>query len=411
MVSIVHTSTQPSAPLPALDLKVTLVVSDLSKSGAGRWGGAVRPFLLAQALRKLGCRVKLVGFTFGETAPIAPTPDLEIVAVPGSPYPQFLKSAGALLREIHGDVIYAYKPKPTSFGVALLQKLRTKRPLILDIDDWELSWHGGEQSNYRPTPKQFARDVLKPNGALRNPDHPVYLRWMEALVSRADAVTLHTQFLQNRFGGVYVPNGKDIALFNPDHYDSPTLKQKYGLEGCRTLMFPGAPRPYKGVEDVLMALEQLNQPDLRLVIVGGSPYDDYDRQLSERWGKWIIQLPKTPHAHMPEVIAAADVIVVPQRDTPAAQAQFPLKLTDGMAMAKPILATRVGDIPRILGNTGYLVDPDSPAQLATQIEWVFADLEAAIALGKQARQRCIEHCSIEAMATCLATVMTSLSAD
>jgi glycosyltransferase involved in cell wall biosynthesis len=408
MVSIVHPPTQPSAPFPALDLKVTLVVSDLSKSGAGRWGGAVRPFLLAQALRKLGCQVKLVGFTFGETAPIAPVPDLEIVTIPGSQYPQFLKSAQTLLHHIDGDVIYAYKPKPTSFGVALLQKLRTKRPLILDIDDWELSWHGGEQSNYHPTLKQLARDLLKPNGALRNPDHSVYLRWMEAFVPRADAVTLHTQFLQNRFGGIYVPNGKDIALFNPNHYDSPTLKQKYGLTGYRTLMFPGAPRPYKGVEDVLMALEQLNQPDLRLVIVGGSPYDDYDRQLTDRWGNWMIQLPKTPHAQMPEVIAAADVIVVPQRDTPAAQAQFPLKLTDGMAMAKPILATRVGDIPRILGDTGYLVDPDSPAQLATQIEWMFAHLEEATTLGKQARQRCIDHCSIEAMATSLATVMASL---
>ena len=43
---------------------------------------------------------------------------------------------------------------------------------------------------------------------------------------------------------------------------------------------------------------------------------------------------------MPEIVSAADVIVVPQRNTPAAQAQFPLKLTDGMAMAKPILATQ-----------------------------------------------------------------------
>lgn len=408
MVSIAHTPTYPSAPLPTLDLKVTLVVSDLSKSGAGRWGGAVRPFLLAQALQKLGCRVKLIGFTFGETALIAPVPGLEVVAIPGSQYPQFFKSASTLLQQIDGDIIYAYKPKPTSFGIALLQKLRTQRPLILDIDDWELSWHGGDQSNYHPTLKQLARDLLKPNGALRNPDHSVYLRWMEAFVARADAVTLHTQFLQNRFGGVYVPNGKDIALFNPQHYDSLALKQKYGLEGYRTLMFPGAPRPYKGVEDVLIALEQLNQPDLRLVIVGGSPYDDYDCQLTDRWGNWIIQLPKTPHAQMPEVIAAADVIVVPQRDTPAAQAQFPLKLTDGMAMAKPILATRVGDIPRILGDTGYLVDPDAPEQIAAQICRIFADPAAAAQQGIRARNRCIEHCSIEAMAASLATVITSL---
>lgn len=395
--------------LPRFDsLKISLVISDLSQSGAGRWGGAVRPFLLAQALQKLGCTVKLVGFHFGEAGAISSHADLPVIAVPGSTYPRFLQSAQNLLKHVDGDIIYAYKPKPTSFGVALLQKLRTKRPLLLDIDDWELSWHGGDASTYRPTPRQLARDLCKSNGALRHPDHPIYLKWMERWVSQADAITVHTQFLKQRFGGVYVPNGKDVSLFNPEHYDAKALKQKYGLANYRVLMFPGAPRPYKGVEDVLMAIEQLNQPDLRLVIVGGSPYDDYDGQLMAKWGKWMIKLPKIPHTQMPEVIAAADAIVVPQRDTPAAQAQFPLKLTDGMAMAKPILSTRVGDIPTILGDTGYLVDPDSPEQLAAQIAWIFAHPAAAAAQGERARRRCVEHCSIDTMAALLSKVIAQV---
>jgi glycosyltransferase involved in cell wall biosynthesis len=170
-------------------------------------------------------------------------------------------------------------------------------------------------------------------------------------------------------------------------------------------MFPGAPRPYKGVEDILTALEQLNWPDLRLVIVGGSPYDEYDQQLIERWGKWIIKLPKAPYSQMPEIISAADCIVVPQQDVPAAQAQFPLKLTDGMAMAKPILATRVGDIPRIVGDTGELAEPSNPAQLAQGVEAIFSDLDRANARGQRARSRCVEHYSIEAMARTLAEIL------
>jgi glycosyltransferase involved in cell wall biosynthesis len=411
MISSAPSSSQSHLPLQLpgfTNLSVSIVVSDLSNSGAGRWGGAVRPFLLAQALQKLGCTVKLVGFQFGEAGAIASTPDLPIVTLPGHPYPRFVQSVRSVLPQINGDIIYAYKPKPTSFGVALLQKLRTRRPVIIDIDDWELSWHGGDEWCYRPSLKQLVRDVLKPNGALRLPDHPLYLKWTERLIARADAVTVHTQFLQRRFGGTYVPNGKDVALFNPDRYDTQALKQKYGLSDYRVLMFPGAPRPYKGVEDVLMAIDRLNDPALRLVIVGGSPYDNYDSQLMAKWGQWIIKLPKIPHALMPEVIAAADVIVVPQRDTPAAQAQFPLKLTDGMAMAKPILATRVGDIPAILGETGYLVDPEAPDQLAAQIQWIFAHFEDAIDRAKQARLRCIEQCSIDTMAMNLASVITQV---
>jgi len=173
-------------------------------------------------------------------------------------------------------------------------------------------------------------------------------------------------------------------------------------------MFPGAPRPYKGLEDVLAALAQLNQPDLRLVIVGGSPYDDYDTQLIQQWGQWIIKLPKYPVSAMPDILAAAHIVVVPQRDTPAALAQFPLKLTDGMAMAKPILATQIGDIPDILGDTGYLVEPSNPEQMAEKIAWIFQHLESATEQGKKARERCINFYSIDTMANILCQLIENL---
>nr|WP_290222664.1 glycosyltransferase family 4 protein [Trichocoleus desertorum] len=390
--------------------KISLIVGDLSQSGAGRWGGAVRPFLLSQALKKLNYDVEILGFVSEAEAndPIATTSDIAIRQIVGGTYPKFFTSAKQLLTKVDGDIVYAIKLKASSFGLSLFNKLLNRRPVILDIDDWELSWHGGDQWRYRPTAKQLGRDILKPDGALRSPDHPLYLAGMERLVRYADAVTLHTQFLQKRFGGIYVPNGKDTSLFDPQNHDPVESRAKYGLSNYRILMFPGAPRPYKGIEDVLMALDRLNQPDLRLVIVGGSPYDDYDAQLTQRWGRWMIQLPKTPHQLMPEVVSAAHIIVVPQRDTPAAQAQFPLKLTDGMAMAKPILSTKVGDIPEILGETGYLVEPSSPEAIAEKISWMFQNLEEANQRGIQARERCIRHYSIDSMATTLSNVIANL---
>ena len=87
-------------------------------------------------------------------------------------------------------------------------------------------------------------------------------------------------------------------------------------------MFPGTARPHKGLEDVLTALEQLNQPDLKLVLVGGREIDDgYLENLINKWGKWLIKLPAQPLDSMPEVVAAADIIVVPQRDEPTANSK------------------------------------------------------------------------------------------
>jgi glycosyltransferase involved in cell wall biosynthesis len=388
-------------------LKISILVSDLSSKGAARWGGAVRPFLLAQALLQLGHEVKMFGVAYDRAAPPIAT-RIPITAIPCQYHAGFIGSAIALsklLPKIDGDLLYAVKLKPTSYGIGLLKKLQSRRPLLVDIDDWEMSWFGGDNWQYRPKPKQLAKDLLRADGSLKHPDHPLYLKWMEGLITHADAVTIHTQFIQKRFGGTYIPNGKDTLLFSPDRYDAETSRVKYGLKDFKILMFPGAPRPYKGIEDVLIALDKLDRNDLRLAIVGGSPYDDYDKQLIAKWGRWIIKIPKAPVEAMPEIVAAAHAIVVPQRNTPAALAQFPLKLTDGMAMAKPILATTVGDIPEILSDTGYLVDPDSPKQIAAKIEWIFENLEAANQKGKQARQRCIERYSIEAMAAILAKVL------
>ncbi len=397
---------QQPIPDPSLPT-VSILASDLSQQGAGRWGGAVRPFLLAQALQRAGYGVEIVGFTRDRHILTAQT-DIPIRAISVDGLRWGIRPIQALYNQLRGDIIYAYKLKPSSFGLALLHRFRHRQPVILDIDDWELSWHGGDQWRYRPSLKQLGRDLFKPDGALRQMDHPVYLKHVERWVPYANHVTTHTQFSQARFGGTYIPNGKDVALFDPSLYDPEESRRRFGLADYRVVMFPGAPRPYKGLEDLLAAIAQLNQPDIRLVIVGGSPYDDYDQQLAARWGQWIVQLPGLPAEQMPAVVAAAHVVAVPQRHTPAALAQFPLKLTDGMAMAKPILATRVGDIPTILGDTGYLADPDSPADLANQLEAIFADWPQAQRLGQTARERCCQFYSLDAMATQLKQVLANL---
>lgn len=384
-------------------LKISLLVWNLSTND-----GFIRASLLQKALDHLGHEVEILGFLFDKGLYAAIPSQTKVFTVEGDKFPGFFKSAAKLLKKIDGDIIYAIKPQPASFGVGLIKKIFHKKPVILDIDDWEMSWHGGDEWRYRPTPKQFASSLLKPDGALRHPNHPLYLKWMEKLVNQANAVTLHTSFLQERFGGFYVPNGKDTSLFDPDKYNPEESRIRHGLSGYRILMFPGAPRPYKGLEDVLVALDKINQPDLKLAIVGGSPYDNYDEQLMEKWGRWIIKLPKYPADIMPDVVAAAHVVVIPQRDTPETRAQFPLKLTDGMAMAKPVLSTRVGDIPEILGETGYLVEPSSPEQLAEQIQLIFQDLDLANQRAKKARERCVEKYSIESMASSLKSVIASL---
>ncbi len=376
-------------------LKVSVLAPDVSG------GGMTRVYLVSQILQRLGHRVEVIGCQFGDAIYPPPPDTLTVSSVPGKRLPGFMGSALQLLNQVQGDVIYAIKPRFTSLGLALLKKMYTRRPVLLDIDDWELSWFGGERYAYRPTVKQLARDILKPDGALRDLEHPFYIALGESWVHQADAITVNNRFLQQKFGGHYLPNSKDTHIFDPQRFDPARSRQKYGLSDYRVLMFPGTARPHKGLEDVLIALDQLNQPDLRLVMVGGRKPDGYEDELMARWPQWLIKLPRFPLHQMAEVVAAAHVVVVPQRDTPTAQAQFPIKLTDGMAMAKPILSTTVGDIPKILGDTGYLVAPHAPADLAEMLKTILDDPEQAAQRGRLARERCIRHYSVDAMAETL----------
>jgi len=325
--------------------KISVLAPDLSG------GGGTRVYLIAQVLQQLNCQVTIYGPIFGWEIYPTPPQNLPVVSVKGNNYPQFFGQIKTLLDRLSGEIIYAVKPRPTSFGIGLLKRFFSPRPLILDIDDWEMSWFGGDRWSYRPHPRQLARDILKKNGALRDPNHPLYLRWLENLINRA----------------------------------------------------------HKGLEDVLIALDQIGDPDFKLVVVGGRQIGDgYLDSLLEKGQPWLIHLPAQPLERMPEVVAAAHAIIVPQRDEATANAQFPIKLTDGMAMAKPIISTKVADIPEILADIGYLVEPRSPEQLAVMISEVFKDLDSANARGLKARERCIASYSTTAMATTLSGIITSL---
>lgn len=385
------------------NVKVSVLAPDLSG------GGGTRVYLIAKVLQKLGYIVNVYGFLFGEEIYPQPPDSLPVNYVKGCDYPKMISSSLNLLGAIDGDIIYAIKPRPTSFGIGIIKAFLGKKPLILDIDDWEMSWFGGDDWHYKPTIKQLARDLLKPNGALRNPQYPLYIQWSEKLISQANAITVNNKFLEYRYGGTYLPNGKDTDLFNPDNFNSEECRVKYGLSDYRVLMFPGTARPHKGLEDVLIALDELNQPDLKLVLVGGREIgDQYLDNLLAKWGKWIIKLPPQPLDEMAEVIAAAHIIVVPQREEKTALAQFPIKLTDGMAMAKPIISTKVGDIPQILQDTGWLVEPEAPQQIAEAINQIFNNYPQALEKANLARQRCIENYSLDKMASTLGQVIEIL---
>lgn len=362
--------------------RICILVANLSSNALGR------AYLLARVLQRC-YEVEILGPTFGETIwPPCDTGEFAYKIVRGCNFPRFFLSMRELLRQIEGDAIYAVKPRPASFGVGLLAKRQRGTPLVLDIDDWDIE---GEYALSR------WRRLLGLVGRLHNPYANQYLLLMERLIPQADAITTVSSMLQQRFGGVYVPHGRDTEHLDPVRYSGQVLRRAWGLDERKIVMFLGTPRPHKGLEELIAALHRLADLPLTLVIVGVDRRDPYTGRLAALGGERMHLLDMQPFSETPRFLAAADLVVLPQRDIPFARAQVPAKVFDAMAMARPIVATAVGDLPQILEGCGLIVPPGDVPALAEAIRRLVLDASLAEEMGRRARQRCIVRYSWDVM--------------
>jgi glycosyltransferase involved in cell wall biosynthesis len=358
-------------------VKVSILAFDLSDNATGR------AELLARLLAPR-YRVSVIGPQFGPAlwAPLAGSP-VEHRAMPARRYPQFLADARALLPLVDGDVLYASKPRPSSYGLALAARRQRRRPLLLDVDDWELGF--------------FYRSGLWGRlGRALNLANPNGLPWTwlcERLVRRADAVTVATRFLEQRFGGTLVPHVRDTEAWDPVKHDGTGARAALEVGRRPLVMFLGTPRAYKGVDDLVQAVGTLGG-EVILAVVGAKPGSDAARRWSAH--PYVRVVGEVPFDDVPRWLSAADVVVIPQRATSDTVGQSPAKLVDAMALARPIVATAVAMIPEILGEGGVLVPPGDVGELALGIRRLLDDPGRAAALGQRARARCVAEYSFAA---------------
>ncbi len=355
-------------------MKVSVLCFDLSDNAVGR----------AELLARLVAPrydVDVVGPQFDDTLwrPVAESP-LPHRGVRGHRYPGFARIVPELLRLIDGDVIYASKPRPTSFGVGLLARRRRPRPLILDIDDWELGFF------YRSGGWGRVGRALN----LRDPNGLSWTWLTERRVGAADALTVASRFLQQRFGGAFLPHVRDTDAWDPARFDRAASRARLGVTDERVVMFLGTPRGYKGIDDLVEAVGLLD-PRVVLALVGVDPASGWGARYGASPRIRIIG--EIPFDDVPRFLAAADVVAVPQRATTDTVGQVPAKLVDAMAMARPVVATSVSMIPEMLDGCGVVVPAGDPPALAKTIGELLADPARADALGRRARQRCIERYS------------------
>jgi len=358
-------------------MKISILSFDLSDNCLGR------AYILAKILSKR-FDVEILGpkIGIGIWEPVKNDTSIKYKILPSS-----IINIFKTMRKIDGDIIYAIKPMMTSFGYGLITKVLCNKPLILDIDDWELGF-------FLDYPKW---DTIKSCLKFWDVNNFFYTFLQEKFIKFADDITVSSTFLKKRFGGTLIPHTRDTDIFDPKRYNRTKFREKFEVQAKKVIMFLGTIRRHKGIDDLLDAIDLLKDKDIILMLVGIDFDDPYNKELIGQDKNYIKFIGQQPFEKIPEFLSAADLVVIPQKETYSARGQVPAKVFDAMMMEKPIIATNISDLPKILDDCGIIIEPADTKSLAGKIKFVFDNPEIAENLGKKARNKCIEEYSFSSV--------------
>jgi glycosyltransferase involved in cell wall biosynthesis len=163
-------------------------------------------------------------------------------------------------------------------------------------------------------------------------------------------------------------------------------------------------RPEKRIDlfiDSIGSARQL-EPRIKGVVVGGGAALTALREYAARAeGVSVIG----ERADVVEIVADADVLCLTSRTE-----GMPVSILEGMALAKPIVATAVGGIPGVVvsGRTGILVDSDRADAFGQALAGLARAPERAIGLGRAGRELYETMYTIEHMADAYASFIREL---
>lgn len=175
-----------------------------------------------------------------------------------------------------------------------------------------------------------------------------------------------------------VPNGVNVHRITPQP-ESP---------GAPVVTFVGTLKPWHGVDVLLRARAQAHK-DWQLRIIGDGPMraelDDLARSLGIDVDFRGAVAPDAIPQHMAGT--AIGVAPYPAMDTDSDQYFSPLKVYEYMAAGLPVVASRVGQLPEIMGESAYLVPPSDPEALAEALDALVANPAERAQVGSDNRRQ------------------------
>lgn len=178
-----------------------------------------------------------------------------------------------------------------------------------------------------------------------------------------------TKSLMEQYG---TDNSKILKVGAGSNFNKLNLNYVKNSYQEKNILFVGIDWPRKGGPDLVKAFEIVLQkhPDAKLTIVGCTP----DISLPN-----CTIVPRIPVEQVSQYYESASIFCLPTKQEP-----FGIVFIEALHYKLPIVATNIGAIPDFVteNENGYLVNPESPAQLAEKLILLLDDPNLCKTMGE-----------------------------
>src|SRR3954470_7758975 len=288
--------------------------------------------------------------------------------------------AGAAVRRTGARVVHAHNVNPSFGWRALAAAREAGARVVLHLHNYRLVCAVGTCFN------SLGQDCTRCQGRDTRPGVRLNCRgtgsealvyaaglslWQRRLVAQADAIVVPSAFAIERLRALRAPiDGVPVHVV-------PQVQRAFAdgsraASGEHALVAARLSRE-KGVD---VAVEACARAGLPLVVAGDGPDADAVRA---RAGARTTFVGQVSAAEVADLRARAALQIVPSRCSEV----MPLAAVEAMAAGVPVVATRMGGLPELVGDAAAPVAPDDPAALATAARARYGDAAAGdVALGR-----------------------------
>jgi glycosyltransferase involved in cell wall biosynthesis len=384
-------------------MKISLFVHDLASNPI------VRAAPIAFALQKLGHEIEIIGFLISGNEVYKPYKNKFQYKTLSSRSSMFdvISKSNQLAKLASGEIMYAFKPFMSSLLPAFLASKKKNTKLLLDVEDDDYNAESNIHTSF-----SISKHLLEDWGVQSRKS----MTLTKLLTYAVADGTVVSRALRKKFGGNILLHGPNEELFNPKIIeDKNACLAKFGMNTNKVkILFAGYPRAHKGLDLIVEAIDTAEINDFQLVLAGAKDSKEFI-ELKQQLGEKCHLVGWVSNEEMPALLQAIDIVATPQKKTIYTESQVPAKLLEGMAMAKIIIVSNVGDLPEILKAEseieigGWVMTENTGVGFRNVLKEILENKEEVERRRQNARNVFLQTASVEANAKKLSKIIENIS--